>query len=149
MIALYFGNRNTGGNLWAEIQWTAWAFDGGWLMVIAYPVAILLAMWVTVRIAFDRSAGTTMSVWGTILSAYNLAAVAITFSYSIFISQAGLEFWLLNALLYSVYQYQKRQTKVEVPQGLRSPATVAAGNEHGRYTPRCNRRLSGRCLGGV
>ena len=121
MMAAYFSpDKGLGArSLWAEIQWTAWVYDGGWLMIIAYPTAIVLAVLATLRIAFDRKAG-TLSVWGTILAAYNIGAVAITFSYCLFLSQSGLEFWLLNAAIYTAYQVQQRNKQAVVPAGFES-----------------------------
>ncbi|MBV8780732.1 MAG: hypothetical protein JO353_04980 [Phycisphaerae bacterium] len=119
MIATYFttGGAFSANALWAEIQWQAWVYDGGWLMVLTYPIAILLALWMTLRVAIDRRAG-DMSTWATIMASYNVAAIAITFSYSFFLSQSGLEFWLLNALLYSAYQFERHLSKVHVPAGF-------------------------------
>jgi hypothetical protein len=36
--------------------------------------------------------------------AYDVGALAMTFNYPIFISQSGLEFWILNACLFGAWK---------------------------------------------
>lgn len=101
MMNLYFGDNSDPqrASLWAELQWTGWILDGGVPLLLAYVAALTLACCTALHIAFLRSAG-NLWVWGGILLAYNLGAVAVTFSYSFFVGQGGLEFWLLNAVVY-------------------------------------------------
>jgi hypothetical protein len=96
MMNNYFGDATR--SLWAEIQWTGWLFDGGLLMLLIYPAALLRALYVAVRSAASRDRG-GFGVWAALIAAYDVGAVALTFSYPIFMSTAGIEFWLLNALL--------------------------------------------------
>ncbi len=102
MTANYFGNANdpTAPRIWVEIQWTAWVADGGLLLLVAYPFAILLAMFTVGRIAI-RSRDPWLSGWAILILAYDTAAVALTFNYPLFIGQFGLEFWLLNGAIYA------------------------------------------------
>ena len=39
--------------LWAEIQWPGWLFDGGVALLIAYPVAIFIAIWLALRLSLN------------------------------------------------------------------------------------------------
>jgi len=102
MINTYLGdNRDPErGALWAEIQLTGWVYDGGVLMVALYGLALLLALrqavWIAVRAPFSP-----LWIWGAMLFAYDTGALAMTFSYPVFIGQAGMEFWLFNAALIS------------------------------------------------
>jgi hypothetical protein len=123
MMSHYFGSsENAATALWAEIQWTAWAYDGGWLMVVAYPIAILVALWVAFGIGKNVKYG-AVGLWAAILTAYGCSVLAVTFDYPFFNSQNGLEFWLLNAALWSVAQTELFKKKVEVPEGFeRLPA---------------------------
>ena len=102
MVANYFGRSNdpTSPRIWVEIQWTAWVADGGLLLLVAYPIAILLAMVTVGRIAI-RSRDHWLSGWAILVLAYDVAAVALTFNYPLFIGQFGLEFWLLNGAIYA------------------------------------------------
>jgi hypothetical protein len=109
MINHYFGGGGRAGMtpatepLWAEIQWTAWLFDGGVPLILTYGLAALVAVWVSWRIAIDRRAG-DVSLWGAVLCASNVAALAVTFNYPVFMSQGGMEFWLLNACLWAAWK---------------------------------------------
>jgi hypothetical protein len=132
MMSHYFNPTGDRESLWAEIQWTAWAYDGGWLMVVTYPVAILSAAWITFKIGKQRKYG-PVGLWAAILTAYNMSVIAVLFSYSFFISQGGLEFWLLNAACFSVGQVYLRSLEPEVPEGFEvipapwKPEVAAAG----------------------
>jgi hypothetical protein len=113
MMHDYFGNDSNPDStyLWAEIQWTAWLFDGGLPLILAYVAAIAAATWIAFKIAFSRrkskhgrfSSQSELCVWGALILAYNVAAFAVTFNYPLFNSEHGLEFWVLNACLYGVY----------------------------------------------
>ncbi|HYV46855.1 MAG TPA: hypothetical protein VFA20_18450 [Myxococcaceae bacterium] len=102
MINSYLGSRDDPerGPLWAEIQLTGWVYDGGVLMIALYVLALLLAMrqaaWIAVKAPFSP-----LWIWAAILFAYDVGAMAMTFSYPVFIGQSGMEFWLFNAALVS------------------------------------------------
>jgi len=111
MVSHYFGGgRKAAGALWVEIQWTGWLYDGGVPLVLAYGFAALLAVWTSWKIALDARAG-DISLWGAVLCASNVAALAVTFNYPIFMSQSGMEFWLLNGCLWVAW---KRAGRPEV-----------------------------------
>jgi hypothetical protein len=42
-----------------------------------------------------------LSLWSTVILGYSIGAVAWTFSYPVFLSQTGMEFWLLSACVYA------------------------------------------------
>ncbi|MFP2895821.1 hypothetical protein [Corallococcus sp. 4LFB] len=106
MANAYFGDNSDRASppLWAEIQWTAWAYDGGWLGMVCYPLALLATLGWGFQVARrrDDSRG-EFWLWGSLLFAYDLGALAQTFSYQFFMSQMGMEFWLLNAAFFSAY----------------------------------------------
>jgi len=85
--------------LWAEIQWTGWLYDGGLPLIIAYVLALLLACQTAWKIAMNRQLK-DLNLWGGLMFAYNIGALALTFNYPLFISQGGMEFWLLNTALF-------------------------------------------------
>jgi hypothetical protein len=102
MMNAYFGNETDPerGPIYAEIQWTGWLLDGGIPLILAYVVALVLALMMALKIALNRNAG-DLYVWGGIVLAYSAGALATTFNYPLFIGQGGMEFWLLNALLFA------------------------------------------------
>ncbi len=108
MANAYFGDRSQR-SLWAEIQWTAWIFDGGIPVLVLYPLGLIVSLIWALRLAFLRDDAHEFWLWGTILVGYNLGAIAITFSYPFFLSQSGMVFWLLNAALFGAYQHAVRQ----------------------------------------
>lgn len=105
MTNQYFGdNSNTERqSIYVEIQWTGWLLDGGLPLIFAYLSAILVAIHVAWKLAVSRSSGEKQDIWiwGALLLAYNVAAIAMTFNYALFIGQSGLEFWLINALFFA------------------------------------------------
>jgi hypothetical protein len=105
MINYYFGDKTNPETapIWVEIQWTGWLLDGGLPLIVAYVVALLLAFGVAWRVAMRRDPE-GLWLWGAVLIAYNLGALAITFNYPFFIGQGGLELWLLNAALFAATQ---------------------------------------------
>ncbi|WP_426757115.1 O-antigen ligase family protein [Myxococcus sp. Y35] len=110
MVNAYFGDPRDveRPSLWAEIQWTAWVYDGGILVLFLYPMGILASLWWAFQVARIRAGPEDeFWLWGGVLFAYNLGALAFTFSYPFFMSQTGMEFWLLNAALFSALSHAK------------------------------------------
>ncbi|MFQ4146233.1 hypothetical protein [Chlorogloeopsis sp. ULAP02] len=101
MINNYFGDNTdlVSQPIWVEIQWTGWLLDGGLPLIFAYIAALYLACQTAWRIAINRKLG-DFALWGGLIFAYDIGAVATTFNYPLFISQSGMEFWLLNTALF-------------------------------------------------
>lgn len=121
MIASYFGappppGGEAGPSLWVEIQWTGWAVDGGFPLTLAYLAALAATLLVTWRIARMRGAGWgELPFWAAVVLGYGVGAVALTFSYPLFLGQAGMEFWLLNATLFAAAREAHRRALLEAP----------------------------------
>lgn len=100
MMNDYFGNNYNPmiSPIWAEIQWAGWVLDGGIPLVIAYSGALFAACVGVWRVICDRFS--PLQLWGVMIFAYNIGTIAITFSYPLFMSQAGMEFWLINTALF-------------------------------------------------
>ena len=96
MVHSYFGEAT--GGLWAEIQWTAWLFDGGFPLIVLYVTAIFVASWGCLRIArWQHGAdGESLGLWAAVILAYDVGALAVCFNYPLFQGTGGVEFWLLN-----------------------------------------------------
>lgn len=106
MSMAYFGDNSDPERsaLWAEIQWTGWLLDGGIPLILVYLIALVEAL----RTAWNIAAlgqRNDLWLWGGLLLAYNLGACVITFNYPFFMSQSGLEFWLLNAAFFAAARH--------------------------------------------
>ena len=100
-IGAYFGDGHNSfiRPLWVEIQWTGWLYDGGVPLIIAYVAALYFACYTVWKIAMSRQLD-DFRLWGGLIFAYDIGSLAITFNYPLFISQTGMEFWLLNTVLF-------------------------------------------------
>lgn len=102
MMFYYFGDHGDTKNpgLWAEIQLTGWLYDGGIALVLVYAFAIALAFRVSFKIALnERSA--ELATLAAVIFAYDVGVLAATFDSCIFIGGGGLDFWMLNAMLFN------------------------------------------------
>jgi hypothetical protein len=100
MMNFYFGHDDEEGHrLWVEIMWTAWVYDGGIPLLLLYSSAFFLAIWFSWKLAIHRS--DRVGLWSGVIFAYNAAALAGSFVFPLFVVQTGLEFWLINACLFS------------------------------------------------
>jgi hypothetical protein len=117
MINAYFGDhsRTDANPIWVEIQWTGWLLDGGVPLILAYLAAIIIATLTAWRITIARLYAAHAGefwLWGGLIVAYNLGALAMTFNYAWFIGQGGMEFWLFNAAFYTAFRNQQRVASV-------------------------------------
>ncbi len=104
MVNAYFGSVDQ--EIGAELQLVAWILDGGLLLVIVYLAAALAAIFYACRVSQlpDQAA----AIWASVVAAYSVGALALCFSYPLFMSTGGLEFWLVNALLMQEVPLKRR-----------------------------------------
>jgi len=124
MARHYFGGGDSAAessSLWVEIQWTGWIFDGGVPLMLAYAGAVAVALTTAVRLRHRAGPSSPMFVWASLIVAYDLGAVALTFSYPLFIGEFGLQFWLLNGLLFAACSSELRQAGGMVAAGISWP----------------------------
>jgi hypothetical protein len=102
MINYYFADKNDPNSsmIWVEIQLTGWLLDGGLPLIIFYTVALVMITWKAYQIAM-RPGSDPLSLWAALILAYDVGAAAVTMNYPLFISQGGMEFWLLNGCLFA------------------------------------------------
>jgi hypothetical protein len=101
MINNYFGDNTywVSQPIWVEIQWTGWLLDGGVPLILAYIAVLYVTCHTAWKIATNPKLG-DFALWGGLIFAYDIGVVALTFNYPIFMSQGGMEFWLLNTALF-------------------------------------------------
>jgi hypothetical protein len=129
MMNAYFGDHsNPNESMWAEIQWGGWVLDGGAPLMLLYVWALGWTLLVTYRVSRWRSrSDPTLSLWAAVILGYAVGTCALTFSYPVFVSQAGMEFWLLNATVFAAARWQVRRDVMQAATGAVSPATPGAG----------------------
>jgi hypothetical protein len=121
MMNAYFGDNTDPRTqpIWVEIQWTGWLLDGGVPLIAAYVAAIAQACRTAWTIAVRHKLD-DFALWGGLIFAYNIGAIAITFNYALFIGQGGMEFWLLNSSLFVAGYYSWRE-HTEAFNGMQEP----------------------------
>ncbi len=95
-----FGSGEQGTGLYAEIQATGWLLDGGAPLMVTYYLLLFAVCRMAWRLAKSKFPG-EIPDWAALVLAYDLGVAAVTFNYPVFVSQTGMEFWLLNAALFS------------------------------------------------
>ena len=79
-------------------------------MILLYTGAIFIASWGCLKIALRRGSAVdpSLSLWGAMIFAYNVGALAVCFNYPLFEGTGGVEFWLLNTALFCAAQNAER-----------------------------------------
>lgn len=110
MMFSYFGDRANASAfpLHAEIQPTAWLYDGGLMLILVGYSALLIGISVTIRIAF-RTPDPWLAEIAALIIALDLGVLSHTLSYPVFVSQGGMMCWFLNAALFTTANYRKPQ----------------------------------------
>jgi hypothetical protein len=137
MMAAYFGKADAANSVWVEIQWAGWIVDGGAPLVMVYCLAIVVALLMAWKVAKGRapSHAPELPFWGAVVLAHGIGALALTFSYPIFLSQPGMEFWLLNACLFAAARHAhglEGARETEPAPAAEPAAPRAAGGPVGR-----------------
>jgi hypothetical protein len=109
-----------------EIQWTGWLLDGGVPLILTYSFMMGLACLAAYRIAMSRLLG-DLPLFATVILAYDIGVVALTFNYPVFIGSGGLDFWLLNALLFGAFVTTMRQVRMPMRPAQRPALLLADG----------------------
>jgi len=137
MMASYFGG-NDPKSVWVEIQWAGWIVDGGAPLALLYLAAIVAALLMALRIATGRAPrdARDLPFWGAVVVAHGIGALALTFSYPVFLSQPGMEFWLLNACLFAAARHAYAVERARTEAGLAAdPAPAPRPGPRGRLRP--------------
>ncbi len=118
MANIYFGDESDPERaaIYVEIQWTGWLLDGGVPLILAYVLTLMVAIYMVFKIASNRALD-DLSIWGAVVLAYSAGVLALLFNYPLFIGQAGMEFWLINATLFAAARTVIKRP--DAPEGLR------------------------------
>jgi hypothetical protein len=87
-------------NLWAEVQWTGWIYDGGIPLILTYTLVIVAASLAVWRWT-GAQASPDLRMAAAVVLAYTVGGVAATFCFPIFHNQSGMDLWLLNGALFA------------------------------------------------
>ncbi|MEP7340601.1 MAG: hypothetical protein ABI977_22915 [Acidobacteriota bacterium] len=109
MMRAYFGNEanKDSPKIWAELQLPAWILDGGIVLVLLYVIALCVTAAYELRLA-RRAKAPELRECGAIILAVNLGVLAITFGFTPFTTQLGMQYWFLAGALYGAAQTGKR-----------------------------------------
>jgi hypothetical protein len=122
MTNVYFADDSNPASypIWVEIQWTGWLLDGGLPLILVYSFMVILACVVAGRIALQRTTG-DLPLYAAVILAYNIGVLALTFNYPVFIGSGGMDFWLLNAVLFAAASSTALQARRSLRPALSAP----------------------------
>jgi hypothetical protein len=102
MMNHYFGDNSDPNTamIWSEEQFTAWLVDGGVPLILVYLWAIAMATMFAFRLSLKRI-DPELAILAAVICAYDVGAVVSSLGYPFFGSQMGMEFWMLNAVLFA------------------------------------------------
>ena len=103
MVAGYFGGSANPEStpLWAEIQIAGWAIDGGIPLLFLSAAALIVTLRSQVQVAL-RSIDAKVRACAAVVVAVNLGIAALSFSFTPFVTQVGLQFWFLAGALHGI-----------------------------------------------
>ena len=110
MMRLYFGDESNVNSppLWAEIQFPAWALDGGIVLIVLYLLVLLRDAWAECRTCIHLRRTALASDMAVIVAA-NAGVLALLFSFTPFTTQVGLQYWFLAGVLHGVSQLPRQE----------------------------------------
>lgn len=103
MMNHYFGDNSDPNTsmIWSEEQFTAWLVDGGVPLILVYVFAIVVTTLFAFRLAL-KPIDPELAILAAVICAYDVGALTACLDSPFFGSQSGMEFWMLNALLFAV-----------------------------------------------
>jgi hypothetical protein len=103
MMNHYFGDNSDPNTamIWSEEQFTAWLVDGGVPLILVYLFAIAVTTMFAFRLSLARI-DPELAILAAVICAYDVGALATCLDSPFFGSQSGMEFWMLNSVLFAV-----------------------------------------------
>jgi hypothetical protein len=102
MMGSYFGAftpQNPA--IWVEIQLAGWLVDGGVLLLLLYPAALMVTALTQWNVAMVRN-DERLATCGAVVLAANLGTAAMIFTFTPFVAQMGVQYWFLAGALHGV-----------------------------------------------
>jgi hypothetical protein len=108
MIAVYFGDDAKPGAepLWAEIQVTGWAIDGGLALLLLSVGALAVTLKTDAGVARTHQDARVRACASVVLAA-NVGTAALIFTFTPFVTQIGLQFWFLAGALHGLVDAER------------------------------------------
>ena len=100
MAAAYFGSSRVP-KMWAELQVTGWLIDGGVPLLVLYAGALLVVAHSQFRLA-RLTQYPRLAACAAVVFALSLGPIAMTVSFTPFVTQLGVQFWFLAGALHGV-----------------------------------------------
>lgn len=97
-------------SLWAEVQWPAWAVDGGIILLFAYPCAVCMAIADSVKVAL-KCPDKEVAYWAAVVAAINFSLFAHCFSFVPFVCAEGIQFWTFAAVIHAADKRVREELK--------------------------------------
>jgi hypothetical protein len=112
MMRTYFGDDNNLAStpIWAELQYPAWALDGGIVLLVLYNVAVLISFIQEAKLTVSKNR--RLRDVAAVIFAANCGTIALIFGYTPFTTQVGLQYWFLGGLLFGLMLALKRKGEV-------------------------------------
>src|SRR5260370_29358167 len=103
MMRYYFADRTNTESpaIWSELQPNSWILDGGIVLLLFYPIALIATTRDQLRIARGARSPDLRFVAAAII-AVNATALGLVFGYTPFTTQVGLQYWFLSGVLFAV-----------------------------------------------
>jgi hypothetical protein len=109
MASFFFGNPLAPVDrriLYAETQVEVWILDGGIPVLIAYPLALLLAIYSAAKTAV-KCPDPEIAYWAGAILVYGITVLMAAFAGQPFMSQMGVQFWALLGGLYGAQEFAR------------------------------------------
>jgi hypothetical protein len=112
MMRMYFGDENNLAStpLWAELQYPAWALDGGIVLLVLYNLAVFVNFLREMKLAMSKNR--KLRDVGAVIFAANCGTIALMFGFTPFTTQVGLQYWFMSGLLFGLLIALKRKGEV-------------------------------------
>jgi hypothetical protein len=110
MMRAYFGDETNSNSppLWAEVQYPAWALDGGFVLLVLYSAVLLRNTWREFSIC-RRLHRTSIAYFAAMIFACNIGALGLTLGFTPFTTQIGLQYWFLAGVLHGVAKLPREE----------------------------------------
>ncbi len=132
IINQYFAQSSPLSSLYAEIQLTGWAYDGGWPLLLTYSGAIVVTVVGLLRLAW-RARGSQWEMVTQIVLCVDLLVTIQVFAGPSFNTQSGILFWFLAGLTNQAAvaaagaATRRREIRVVLPGGKSSGQPMRRG----------------------